>query len=202
MKLVKNMALALLLSGAANVCAMEEKTTDAGTSSRLPEAVSAEDKRIIDMHRKILSARTVRSLKQDESPREGSGSEPAYMETGESCVMVTSRSPGEIAILEKQESLRLHLKTRMQQDTQVHYIYGDAVKDEIERIVKGYNDTIYDVAMSILSKREIRIKQEDGSVVTERVAGIGQYADGSVNTSGVIQYVGIPSEGIFAILPI
>lgn len=201
MNLFKNAICALMVSGATVVSAM-----DLESERRPVESVAileaAEDKRIIDMHRKTLSVRIVRSLKQDESIPEGSGSEPVYIETGESCVMVTSRNIGPIAILEKQESLQSYLKTRMQQDTQVHYIYGDAVKDEIERIVKGYNDTINNVVLAMLSQKSILTKQADGRIVTEKVAGIGEYADGSLNTSGVIQYVCIPDKGLFAILPI
>ena len=176
MKLIKNMALALLLSGAANVCAMDlEKEGSSLESAAILEA--AQDKRIIDMHRRILSAQIVRSLKQDESLSEGSGSESAYTETGESCVMVTSRTRGPILFLEKQESLKSHLQTRMQQDTQVHYIYGEAVKDEIERIVKEYNDTIYDVILRLLSEKDIPLKQADGSVVIKKIAGIAERGD-------------------------
>ena len=171
-----------MVSGATVACAMDlESEGSPLESAAMLEA--AEDKRIIDMHYKQLSVRIVRSLKQDESSREGSGSDPVYIETGESCVMVTSRNIGPIAILEKQESLQSHLKTRMQEDTQVHYIYGDAVKGEIERIVKGYNETINNAVFMMLSQKSIPTKQADGRIVTEKVAGIGEYADGSLNLS-------------------
>ena len=68
--------------------------------------------------------------------------------------------------------------------------------------IAGYNHTIYDLVLSILSQKSIPIKQADGRIITEKVVGIAGYADGSLNTSGVIQYVSLPGKGVMAILPI